>query len=182
MNGRSAPDAPAPERRNWWRRNRGALLALALLLPTSAGVIGVQEWRTNNTEVTVPADTVPAGESIRTEGAVIGPVVLADAEGAEVPPGARAVAATFPVALESGPITCGVSALRETDGERRRWNTGASVTGWSPPPDSWTTCPSEPDGSDVVVSVVFVVPAGAGPFVLDLLVGSESRLLRFELD
>jgi len=174
--------APASGRGRWWRRNGAALLALALLLPASVGVIGVQEWRTNNTEAVVPADTIPAGESIRTEGALLGPVAVSDAPGAELPPGARAVVATVPVALESGPITCGVSALRETDGERRRWNTGASVTGWSAPRDSWTTCPSEPDGSDVVVSVVFVVPTGAGPFALDLLVGPESRLLRFELD
>lgn len=166
----------------WWRRNVVALAALVVLLPLSAAVIGIQEQRTSGIEVGGPDETVRAGATASASGARLGPIAVTDAVGTDVPEGARAVVVTIPVELDGAPVTCDIRALRETGGDARRWDVGASVSGWTPPSGSWTTCPSEPDGSSFALAILFVVPADAGPFVLDLAVGPEGRLLRFELD
>lgn len=182
--GRRSPSPKRTPRRapGWWRRNGVALLALVVLLPVSAAVIGIQEQRTSGVEVGGPDETVPAGATASASGARLGPVAVTDAVGTDVPEGARAVVATIPVELDGPPVTCDIRALRDAGGDGRRWDVGATVSGWTAPAGSWTTCPSEPDGSGFALSTVFVVPADADRLVLDLAVGPDGRLLRFELD
>ncbi len=173
---------PAPPRRGWWRRNTAALIALALLVPASAAVVGLQEWTTGRTAFDAPpAAVVSTGDVVESEGARFGPATIADAPEVEAPPGTRAMMATVSVAPGPGPTVCSIFSLRERAGGERRW-APVSDPAWQLPAGTSTACPSDSVADDVRVAALFVVPDDAGPFGLDVAVGDDGHTVRFDLD
>lgn len=172
---------PAQPRRGWWRRNTAALIALALLVPASAAVVGLQEWTTGRTAFDAPpAAVVPTGAVTESEGARFGPAEIADALEVDAPPGMRAMTATVSVAPGPGSTGCSIFSLRERDGERR-WAPVADPD-WQLPAGTSTACPSDSVAENVRVAALFVVPDDAGPFGLDVAVGDDGHTVRFDLD
>ncbi len=150
--------------RAWWRRNAIPLVALALLVPLTAGAIGWQEWRTRFEGTHWRSTPVAAGATIELGGAAVGPATLvevpADA-GVETPPGGRALAAQVTVVPGDAPVTCARPRLVEVS-TGRSWEGDTGPFGWRGESSCFDAT------SPVLLNVPFVVPADAGPFAIDL--------------
>ncbi len=158
----------------WWRRNAVALAAVAVLLPTTAAVVGGNEWWSANQADPVFPTTVDAGATVEYGGATWGPArwgtVAADTA-ADAPEGARAVVIEVPVDPHGRILSCSSPMLRETDGERRRWNNAIADVDWSY--DRASSCPSD-ETTPFTIAVPYLVPDDAtGPFSLELTVGDQ---------
>lgn len=167
--------------RGWWRRNAAALIALAVLVPATFGVIVLNEASTNATRAHVVPIEVPAGRPFAHEGTQWGPVSgreITPDDDMDVPPGARLYEVTVPVVPGDEEPGCFPPTLVEARGAHRQWDRASTVLGWNT-----TSCAlmgTEP--FDVVVP--FVLPADAeGPFVVDLEVVSDPpSTLRLPVD
>ena len=160
--------------RGWWRRNAVALVAVAALLPVTAGVIAGNEWWARNQSEPVFATTAQPGQEIDYAGATWGPAaatITAPGPDDDVPSGTRLVVVEVPVAPDAEGIGCLRPTLRELSGERRQWNDATSHVDWDYELD--TFCDSESTGS-FTLSLPFLLPDDAeGPFGVDIQVGDE---------
>lgn len=148
----------------WWRRNAPALVALAVLVPVTAGVIAWQEFHTSFDGRHWQVTTVRAGASIELGGATIGPATLvavpADA-GLDAPEASLALAAQLTVVPGAEPVSCARPRLVEP-ATGREWESEYAPLGWSGEASCYEAT------SPVFLYVPFVVPADAGPFAVEL--------------
>lgn len=167
-------------RGGWWRRNRLALIACAVLLPATFGIIGWNEWSTAFAGWRTAAFEAEAGRAVDFGGASWGPATVAEvAPSAEfdVPQGAELIEVTVPVVPGGEEPSCFPPVLRETGGAQREWKHGGYLfLGWDD--TSCSLMGSEP----FELVVPYLIPSDAeGPFVVELEVLSETRLLRLPL-
>jgi hypothetical protein len=153
----------------WWRRNAIALAAVAVLLPTTAVVVGGNEWWNANQADPVFPTTVGPDTTVEFGGATWGPArwgtVAADTA-SDAPAGARAVVIEVPVDPRGKILSCGSPMLRETGGENRRWINALADVDWSY--DAQSSCPSD-EAVPFTIEVPYLVPDDAtGPFDLEL--------------
>ncbi len=140
----------------WLRRNRIALIALAVLLPVTAGVMSWSAWsgyRSNQ-----PTERVPiAGGAVNYAGAIIGPAEPTELDAAAhgLPAGTRLIRIVLPVSPAAGErATCQTPELWDRGGERR-WAERSDAIG-AEPLDRVTACTSEESPYELVLD--YVVP------------------------
>lgn len=174
---------PRPARRSWWSRHRAALVALAVLVPLTFGIIGVQEWWTRFQDRPVFPLSAVAGDT--TAGATWDRVSLSDITSRvdrDIPEGARVLLVELRVIPEGEAVECATPALRERDGERREWEAGSSSL---IPDDTGTVtrCPTD-SAAPFEIAAAYVVPADASEaLALDVTVHSiRPGFLRFDLE
>lgn len=152
----------------WWRRNAIPLVAVAVLLPLTAGVVAVNEWSEYDLGHATKPVTVPAGDSADYAGAVIGPARAEFASDDAAPEGTRVVTATVLVTPGDEPIACLSPVLRELDGAHRQWNEASFELDRDFSDDRRTSCDSEM-AIRYSLSLDYLVPDDAtGPFTIDL--------------
>lgn len=182
MGAMTIPPPPAPEvatlveppakPRSWWRRNRLALVALAVLAPGTAIGIGWHEWHQYygfDARPFVPV-VVEDGDTAELAGATWGPVrggELEDLSGFDVPDGATVIAAGIPVDPGPDGVSCTTPVLvHQATG--REWQTARTEMGLlfdSEEPEYCVTL----DKVDYELIVPFVVPDDVeGPFWVDV--------------
>lgn len=181
-----APPEPAKPT-SWWRRNRLALIALAVLAPVTAVGIGWHEWHQYygfDARPVAPI-VVPEDDSAELAGATWGPVrggEIDDLSGFDVPDDATVIAVGLPVSAGSEGVTCTTPVLvhQETG---REWQTARSEIGLLSDPDEPETCLASQKG-DYELIVPFVVPDDVkGPFWVDVWPQDAGRsFLRFPFE
>lgn len=167
-------------RRGWWRRNALPLVAVAVLLPATFGVVGWNEWNDYFSGRPTQPVVAPPAASVEFEGAVWGPAEIEVVErGAELdaPVGSQVVMVAVPVDPGPDAATCLPPTLRESTGARREWQDVTFEIGWSPPSGQLGSCAGT--GTDpFTITVAFLVPLDAtGPFAVELV--SPEALPRF---
>ncbi|GAA5149556.1 hypothetical protein GCM10025768_12960 [Microbacterium pseudoresistens] len=172
-----------PPRRppSWWRRNRVALIALALLVPLTFGVIGAREWWTRFEDRPVFPSEVSVGEV--TAGAQWAGAEITDITARvdrDVPEGTRVLLVRLDVEPLQDAVGCRNPVLRELDGEHREWS-AASGSLMPRGADAVTECPDD-SAAPFELVIPYVVPADAGALALDVDVAViRPGFLRFPL-
>ncbi|WP_102191484.1 hypothetical protein [Microbacterium aurantiacum] len=179
-------EAP-PKAPSWWRRNRVALVAVAILLPATVVAIGGQNWRLIYAFDARPVDPVVVGEKDSAElaGATFGPVrsgVIDDLSGLDVPEGAKVIAAAIPVDSGAEGVSCRRPTLTH-QASGRQWTLMRSEIGVEYNAEEPEFCSSEETGSYEIIAP-FVVPEDLeGPFWVDVWPqGVGGTFLRFPID
>ncbi|MCS3843070.1 tetratricopeptide repeat protein [Microbacterium sp. AK031] len=170
----------------WWRRNTLPRIALAVLAPVTAGVIGWNEWQEYflHRSTTQVAPETEDG-TVELGGATWGPIrsqYLGDVEGLTVPEGAEVVVAVIPVTPGAEPISCPAPTLIEQS-SGREWSEGRLDLGLSSSSAEPTTCDStvtEP----YELLMPYIVPKDAeGPFWVNIAPPAESpKIVQFSID
>ncbi|KAM9863452.1 hypothetical protein ACI1US_00770 [Leucobacter sp. BZR 635] len=148
----------------WWRRNRLALAALALLLPVTAGVMSWSAWsgyRANQPTTPVPV----AGGAVNYASGILGPAETTELVAADfgLPANTRLIRVVVPVVPHDGEsATCQVPELWERGGERR-WAEQSSLIGAEPLTRS-VACTDEMGPYELTLD--YVVPTDAGELSL----------------
>lgn len=183
-----APVAEVPAKPpSWWRRNRLALIALAVLVPGTAIGIGWHEWHQSygfDARPFMPT-VVADGDTAELAEATWGPVrggELDDISGFDVPDGATVIAIGVPVDPGPDGVTCETPLLvHQASG--REWRPARSEIGLPSDPAEPETCLKSETG-DYELIVPFVVPDDVeGPFWVDVWPQEAGgSFLRFELD
>lgn len=191
----SPPTPPAPEgppvpetrRPSWWRGNRWALVALALLLPATAVGIGWHEWHNwfgFGARPVAPLE-VESEKSVDFAGADWGPIrssVVEDLSGLDVPEGSRVIGVGIPVDAGSDGVVCESPTLTQQS-TGRSWKPVRSEIGLQYNPDEPELCTRIDKGSYELV-VPFVIPDDVeGPFWVDVWPSAAgSKFVRFSID
>lgn len=182
----STPDTPA-KAPSWWRRNRAALIALAVLAPATALAISWQGWNEFYgygarpvTPILVAAD----GEA-ELVGATWGPVrsaEIADLSGFDVPDGAKVIAVAIPVDSGAEGVTCESPVLVQKE-SGREWESARWEIGLLSDSDEPEYCTKNETGVYELI-VPFVLPEDVdGPFWVDLWPQrAGGSFLRFPVD
>ena len=169
---------------SWWRRNAVALIALAVLLPVTFGVIGIREWWAIYEARPVWAQSVePGGVFGGAEWGEATFEAIPQWESDSVPEGAQSVLVTIPMQPVDEPIECRSPVLRETSGEKRTWDYTNSAVDLPGTMQLETRCSGSSSGR-VELLVPFIIPADAeGPFFVEIVISEElPRFLRFEVE
>lgn len=165
------PPAPAAPP-SWWRRNRFALIALAVLVPATALGIGWHEWHQYYGFDARPFQpiVVEDGDDAELVGVTWGPIrggELDDLSGFDVPAGATVIAVGVPVDAGTEGVSCVAPVLvhQETG---REWRTARSEMGLLSDSAEPETCVTSQKGEYELI-VPFVVPDDVeGPFWVDV--------------
>jgi hypothetical protein len=181
----SAPTPPKPP--SWWRRNRLALVILAVLVPVTAAGVTWNEWHWYFGYGALPIIPVDVEEDDTAElaGATWGPVrggELKDFSGLDVPDGSTVIAAAIPVDPDAEGVGCDVPVLVE-QATGREWRPARSEIGLSWSADEPGNC--VPDTAAPYEMIVpFVVPDDIeGPFWVEVSpYGGGGSFLRFPLE
>lgn len=163
----------------WWRRNRVALVALVVLLPLTAGVVGGWEWWKRAQGDTVFPVTAAAGETVELAGISFGPAAAREISipGEELPPGTKVVSVSVTVDRDGGATPCSRPLLHELHGEGRTWGDDATTVTWESA--GFAFCPSDPEDESFpdgpfTIEVPYVVPDDvAGPLAVEFTVANE---------
>jgi hypothetical protein len=165
--------------RGWWRRNLTALIAVAVLVPATALVLGGNEWWFMYQGRAALPVTAASGERPAFGDAQWGPASVREVTDPDldIPPGTKILLVEVPVDPEDGPLSCTVEGLRELTGAGRQWDANSTGFFWDDPRP--TSCDPEAAGASAF-AVPFLVPDDAtGPFGLELSVVDElPRYLR----
>lgn len=178
----------------WWRRNRLALIALAVLIPVAtATLVGVAWSRYYLYQPTIPMD-VDQGETAELADATWGPVRAVDVTDAEeltAPSDARVIAVAVPVDPHGESPSCFSPVLVEQD-TGRRWEEMTTELGIPYSAEEPTNCtkPEDDENGDpgpVVpyeIIVGYIVPADAeGPFWVEVAeINSYPSFIRFSVE
>lgn len=169
----------------WFRRNAFALVAVAVLVPATAVVIGGNEWWSMFGRDRVFAVTVDQDAPVDFGGASYGPAtasVVPAGDTRDLPDGTKVVTVEVPVRTGEGPATCGSPMLRELSGAGRQWDAAGGLSG-IPYDERPASCAPDRTGAYTVV-VPFLVPDDvSGPLGLDLTIVHElPRFLRLVVD
>ena len=134
----------------WWRRNRIALAALAVLLPiTAATLVGVAWARYYAYEPTIPRDPGTDG-TVELADADWGPVRAKDLTGGEgliAPADSRVIGVAVPVDPHGEPPRCSSPTLVEQS-TGRRWEHMTYDLGFEYSSDEHTFCASPEEDED----------------------------------
>jgi hypothetical protein len=152
----------------WWRRNAVSLVAVAVLLPVTIGVVAANEWSSFGAErATKPVSAQP-GDAVAYGGATIGPAKAEIVADASAPRGSNVVSATVLVTPGDEPISCLTPTLHETDGAQRQWNEASFDLDLDVSADQKTVCDSELR-IRYSLTLFYIVPDDAtGPFAIEL--------------
>lgn len=170
----AAPVAqPEPARPpSWWRRNRLALIALAVLIPGTAAGIGWHEWHQfyGFEERPFQPIVVEPEHTAELVGATWGPIrggEIEDISGFDVPDDATVIAVGIPVAAGTEGVSCaGPILVHQATG--REWRTARSEIGLLSDSAEPELCLKSQKG-DYELIVPFVVPDDVeGPFWVDV--------------
>ncbi|WP_406248834.1 hypothetical protein ACI7YT_02455 [Microbacterium sp. M] len=178
----------------WWRRNRLALIALAVLVAvTTATLVGVAWSRYYLYEPTVPVNAAE-GETAELADATWGPVRavdITDVDELPAPSDARVIAVAVPVDPHGDSPSCFSPVLVEQD-TGRRWgqmNTALGITDTYEEPSSCTTPEVDENGDPgpivpYEIFVGYIVPADAeGPFWVEVAeINSYPSFIRFSVE
>ncbi|WP_435747628.1 hypothetical protein [Microbacterium sp. PMB16] len=185
-----APPTPAPEPArptSWWRRNRLALIALAVVVPVTAGGVGWHEWHQYFGFGGRPFQPVLVedGDSIEFAGAEWGPLrggELDDLSGFDLPDGTTVVAVGIPVDPDAKGVSCTTPVLVDQE-TGREWRAARSEIGLLYNSEEPETCDSSTRGEYELI-VPFVVPDDVeGPFWVDVWPQKAGgSFLRFSLE
>ena len=185
-----APPTPQPEPvppLSWWRRNRMALIALAILVPGTAAGIGWHEWHQYYGFDARPFQPIVVEEEGTADlvGATWGPIrggELDDVTGLDVPSGATVIAVGIPVAAGADGVTCAGPVLVD-QATGREWRTARSEIGLLSDSAEPEFCLKSQKG-DYELILPFVVPDDVdGPFWVDVWPqDAGGSFLRFTLE
>ncbi|MFC9984174.1 hypothetical protein ACFU0W_13740 [Microbacterium keratanolyticum] len=181
----SADAAPAaPPRETWWRRNRLALGAVAVLFPLAVGVIGSYEWWGYFSGRPVIAIDPDEKGVVTHADAVWGPVkskAFATDEGFDVPPGSSLILVQIPVDVQGEKTNCEPPELVEQR-TGRRWTQVRDEIGLPPDSKEPTDCLAD-QSKPFDIFVPFVVPDDAeGPYWVEIDTLTSPEFIRFTID
>lgn len=171
------PSRPTPQPTpvpppSWWRRNRLALIALAILVPGTAAGIGWHEWHQYYGFEARPFQPIVVEEEGTADlaGATWGPIrggEIGDTSGLDVPDDATVIAVGIPVAAGTDGVRCdGPVLVDQTTG--REWRTARSEIGLLSDSAEPEFCLKSQTG-DYELILPFVVPDDVeGPFWVDV--------------
>lgn len=157
----------------WVKRNTAALIALVVLVPATAIVVGGYEWWdyfSGRPVIAIEPDAQRAPGVVTLEGTNFGPALgeVHDAPAFDTPEGTRVVEVRLPI--EPGEVGSGCFAptLRELS-TGRQWNEGSlRITG---PTMLTTSCQGEDVLDPYELELYYLIPADAQePLTLDLTV------------
>lgn len=171
------PSRPTPQPMpvappSWWRRNRLALIALAILVPGTAVGIGWHEWHQYYGFEARPFQPVVVEEEGTADlaGATWGPIrggEIGDTSGLDVPDGATVIAVGIPVAAGTDGVRCDGPVLVD-QATGREWRTARSEIGLLSDSAEPEFCLKSQKG-DYELILPFVVPDDVeGPFWVDV--------------
>lgn len=175
---------PEPQR-GWWRRNRLALLVVAVLLPGVALGIPRVEWQIGYSMAAeqTPVEVADKG-TLDLHDATWGPIrsgEIDDLTGLDMPPDTRLLAAAIPVDPADGSkVYCNSPRLvQQSTG--REWKPVRSEIGIPYVAEERDLCDSTTTEPYQMV-VAFVVPDDvSGPFWVDV-TSAEETFVRFSID
>ncbi|SFS13551.1 hypothetical protein SAMN04487846_2718 [Microbacterium sp. cf046] len=154
--------------RGWWRRNAVALVAIAVLLPATVGVIAVNEWSEWDLGHPTKPILVQPGDAVTYGGARLGPAKAEFTDDSAAPAGTRVVSATVLVTPGAEPISCLSPLLRETTGAFRQWDEASYELDRDFDSTRMTSCDSELP-IRYSLTLVYIVPDdAAGPFAIEV--------------
>lgn len=158
----------------WWRRQRAALIALAVAV---VACVGVHVWLdVLPTMKTEEVTAVASGQSADLAGQRLS-LTSTRWDEFDAPEGMRSLSVLLTASGGPDAGLCGSTTLTEPSSERS-WLDGRSLLD-VPSESGESTCTSESDSYDVLA--VFVVPDDtAGPFELD--VPGDEGVVRFSLE
>lgn len=181
------PPEVLPKAPSWWRRNRLALIAVAILLPATVVAVGGQNWRLIYAFDARPVHPIVVEEKDSAElaGAAFGPVrsgVIEDLSGLDVPEGAKLIVAGIPVDSGAEGVSCRQPTLTH-QASGRQWTLMRSEIGADYNAEEPEYCSSEETGSYELIAP-FVVPEDLeGPFWVDVWPqDAGGTFLRFSID
>jgi hypothetical protein len=157
----------------WWRRNAVPLVAVALLLPVTAGVIAANEWSEWDLGHATKPITVAAGGAVDYDGATVGPAQARFVDDPAAPDGTRVVSATVLVTPGDDPIACPTPRLRETGGAGRQWDEASFELDRDFGEERNTFCDSEVPIRYSLTLDYLVPDDAAGPFAIEIESGDE---------
>lgn len=170
----------------WWRRNTVPLIALAVLAPVTAGVIGWNEWQEyfQGRSTSAVAPETEDG-TVELAGATWGPIrgqYLENVEGLTLPDGTEVVVAVIPVAPGEDPPSCLAPTLIEQS-SGREWSEGRFDLGVSSNPDEPTICDSTAT-EPYELLLPYIVPKDAeGPFWVNIAPAAVApQMVQFSID
>lgn len=148
---------------DWWRRNRGALLAIVILVPLMVGIAGGWEfWNRVQGRPTFPV-TAAVGSSLDFGGITFGPATaeVTSIPDAQLPPNTKIIAVSVRVDRHDATTSCSIPVLRELTGKGRLWEADSQIVPWN-----WrlnTLCPAQSTrnlfpGGAFSIDVPFIVP------------------------
>lgn len=184
---RNTPAEPAV-RPSWWRRNALALVALALLAPSTAVTIGWQGWYEHYGYGMLPYKPILVEKKSDAEfiGATFGPIrsgLIEDLSGLDVPSDARLIAAAIPVHTGTTGVSCQVVLVQQATGHE--WRPARSEIGLPSNIDEPEYCTTA-DTGDYELIAPFVLPDDVdGPFWVEIRSPGElsgGSFLRFSID
>ncbi len=152
--------------RGWWRRNAVSLVAIAVLLPATVGVIAVNEWSESDSGRATKPLTVAAGETVTYGGATVGPAKAEFAEDPLAPAGTRVVTATVLVTPGDSPLSCTTPQLHEAGAAGRQWNEASLELERDFDADRHSFCDPEVPIRYSLTLDYLVPDDAAGPFVI----------------
>jgi hypothetical protein len=154
--------------RGWWRTNAVWLVAIAVLVPVTVGVIAVNEWSSYDLGHATKPISVDPGDSTRYDGTRIGPASAEFTDAPGAPDGTRVVSATVLVTPGDEPISCVSPVLREAGGAGRQWSEASFDLEREYDPALKTSCDSALP-IRYSLTLQYLVPEDAtGPFVIEL--------------
>lgn len=182
----AAPVPGAPSSGGWWRRNRLALLAVAVLVPVIGLGIPRFEWQIGFSMAPAQTAVEVADEgTLDLRDATWGPIrsdEIDDLTGLDMPPDTKLIAAVIPVDPDDGSkVACNAPRLvQQSTG--REWKPVRSEVGIpfaAEEPDTCNSATTEP----YQLVVGFVLPEDvSGPFWLDVTSFTDPRFVRFSID
>lgn len=158
----------------WWRRNTAALVAVAVLVPSTALIVGGPDWWDEWRSHPIFPTTVAAGQSSEYAGASWGPVHVGTRVAADdLPEGTKVIDVEVPVDPGSEDLVCSPPTLRELRTDRE-WSESTSELELDYDPGRTTLCGID-GGGPFTLAVSYLVPVDAvGPFGLDLVIADQA--------
>lgn len=182
----AAAVADAPNRDGWWRRNRLALLAVAVLVPVIGLGIPRFEWQIGYSMAPAQTPVEVADEgTLDLRDATWGPIrsdEIDDLTGLDMPPDTKLIAAVIPVDPDAGSkVACNPPRLvQQSTG--REWKPVRSEIGIPYAAEERDTCDSTTTEPYQLV-VGFVLPEDvSGPFWLEVTSLTDPTFVRFSID
>lgn len=159
---------------NWWRRQRRALIALAI---AAVAMLGATVWLDILPSIR-PTDRVIEAESTVDIAGQTLTLGATEWDEFETPEGTRALSVRLTSSGGSDADYCGQTALTEIDSARTWLSSRDDLV--VPSDEGENSCAAEPASYRILLT--FLVPDDAdGPFLLDI-EGSANDLARFRID
>lgn len=163
----------------WWRRNRVALIAIAVLVPAGWFALDTIEFGLTRN----PEQSIGDGATLTIGGMTMGPVALAalDAGSVDAPASSAPTLVTIPVSADTDGTSCiGITVTEAATG--RTWRSASSALEWEPAEGAQESCSAAAGDRFDLVAPVLLGDDVAGPLVVGVTVSDDGRVVDLRFD